>query len=252
MSKESTSLRCRPGWCPSAASSIRTESRVPRKTELRPRATPTARPGRAAVSQRMARLWEMSLDDILVAASILRNAIRSAARRTRHLQALARGGRLPADAGRRAVYHRHPAAQRDSRAAHGPRPRQRHTGRADPLRADAWPRRAVAAGDRPRRDRDAERGRKAGYRERHDALRDGAGGLFARGGGIWEADGPHHPRAAQSNRQLLRLDAHAFHARSGILARGARSVRAAVGAAADLSRPPGDPLVPPLPHCPLR
>src|SRR5712691_3865767 len=186
MSKESTSLQCRPGWCPSAACAVQTESRAPRKTELRPRATPTAPLGRAAVSHRMARLWEMSLDDILVAASILRNAIRSAARRTRHLQALARGGRLPADAGRRAVCPRHPAAQRDSRAAHGPRPRQRHPGRADPLRADAWPRGAVAAGDRSRRDRDSKRGRKAGYPEGHDALRDGARGFLALRMGIRE------------------------------------------------------------------
>ena len=58
-----------------------------------------------------------------------------------------------------ALLHRHPAAERHRLAAHGPRAQQHAAGRAVPLRAHARPRRAVAAGHRPRRHRHPDGGR---------------------------------------------------------------------------------------------
>ena len=56
------------------------------------------------------------------------------------------------------------AAERHRRAAHGPRAQRLDPGRADPLAPDARLRHALAAGLRPRGDRDAERGREAAGR----------------------------------------------------------------------------------------
>ena len=75
-----------------------------------------------------------------------------------------RGGRLSRRAagagGRRALHHRHPAAERHRLAAYGPCAQQHAAGHSLPLRAHARQGRALAAGHRPRRHRDAD-GRRA-------------------------------------------------------------------------------------------
>ena len=204
-----------------------------------------------ALSHRMPAIGEASLDDILVTASILRNGIRSAARRTWDLQALARGRRLPAAARWRAVRHRHPPTERHRRPPRRPRPEQHHPGRADPLRADARPGGRVAARDRPRRHRDAKRGREAPRQGGQDPFRRGPRGVRPLRVGVREEDREHDSRAAQGDRQLVRLVTPALHAGREILGRRARSVRAPVGRGADLSGPSRDPLVPALPDCPV-
>ena len=80
-----------------------------------------------------------------------------------HLRHLGGGGRLPrrpaGAARRRALLHRHPAAQRHRLAAYGACAQQHAAGRAGALRAHARPRRAVAARHRSRRHRHADGGR---------------------------------------------------------------------------------------------
>ena len=180
--------------------------------------------------------------------------VRSACRRAPSIRAVARGGRLhgPRGFGQAPVCDRDPAAQRHGGAAHGPGPEQRDPGRAHPLRAHAGARGAVASGHRPRRDRDAKRGGAPDRQGGKDPLRPGTGAVRGARVGVRARDRPHHPRAAQGDRRVLRLEPHPVHARPGLLARGAGGVRPPVGGGPDLSRPSRDPLVPALPHLPLR
>ena len=60
--------------------------------------------------------------------------------------------------GEEAVHHRHPAAERDRRPAHGARAQQHASRRAHPLAADAGLQRPLDARHRPRRHRHAGRG----------------------------------------------------------------------------------------------
>ncbi len=63
--------------------------------------------------------------------------------------------------GRRLLHHRHPAAQRHRRPAHGPRAQQHLPGHPHPLAPHAGLQHALGARHRPRRHRHAERGRAA-------------------------------------------------------------------------------------------
>ncbi len=70
---------------------------------------------------------------------------------------------------RRDVRDLRAAAERHRRAAHGPRAERLDPGRADPLAPDARLRHALAAGLRPRRHLDPERGREAARARGHVA-----------------------------------------------------------------------------------
>ena len=136
----------------------------------------------------------------------------------RWLRLLGRAGLLPRRPGEpeAAVHHRHPAAERDRRPAHGPRPQQHAAGRAHPLAADAGLQRPVDARHRPRRHRHAGGGREAALRRRRrrPATTSAARSWCER---IWAVEGPvrgPHPRPAPADSGCsLRLGAHALHAR---------------------------------------
>ena len=93
-----------------------------------------------------------------------RQDFRRRGRRAADQRGVGEGGGLPRrrrrQAGRRALFDRHSAAERDRLAAYRPRPQQHPPGRPDPLRADARPRRSLAAGHGPCRHRHAD-GRRA-------------------------------------------------------------------------------------------
>ena len=151
-----------------------------------------------------------------------------------HLRSLGRGGRVPGRPARacrrRAVLHRHPAAERHRLAAYGPCAQQHAAGRAVPLRAHARQGRALAAGHRPCRHRHPDGGR---------APADGAPGArparrsaarsSSRRSGQWKARvRRHHHQPAQAPRRLLRLVARALHHGRGAVARGPQGVRRAL------------------------
>ena len=129
--------------------------------------------------------------------------------------------RRPAGAARRrALHHRHSAAERHRLAAHGPRAQQHAAGHPVPLRAHARARRAVAAGHRPRRHRDPDGGR---------AADDGAAGagparhrareVPREGLGLEGRVRRHHHQPAQAARRVVRLVARALHHGRGAVAR---------------------------------
>ncbi len=141
-------------------------------------------------------------------------------------------------AARRGALRDHdPAAQRDGCAAHGARAQRHAAGRGHPLPAHARPGRAVAAGHGPRRHRHPGRGREEALRRgEEDAPRARARGLRAAHLGVEGGARQQDPRAVPAPRSLLRLDAHALHARAAHVARRARSLRAPVREGPRLSR----------------
>ncbi len=66
--------------------------------------------------------------------------------------------------------------------------------------------------------------------------------------GVGARDGVDDPAAARGDRRVVRLVAHALHARSGPLARGPGGLRPAVREGPDLPRQLHHQLVPALPH----
>ena len=150
-----------------------------------------------------------------------------------HVATLGRRRRVSRRAGgrarRKALHHRHSAAERHRLAAYGPRAQQHAAGHPLPLRAHARARRAVAAGHRPCRHRDADGGR---------AAADGAAAARPpRHGpreiprarlGVEGRERRHHHQPAQAARRLLRLVARALHHGRGAVARGPEGVRRAL------------------------
>ena len=99
---------------------------------------------------------------------------------TRLYEGWERAGAFACDPGlqRDALHHHDPAAERHRQPAHGPCADLHHPGHADPLAADAGPRRAVAAGHRPCRHRHADGGgAAAGGARATGPPRDGPRGL---------------------------------------------------------------------------
>ncbi len=86
-----------------------------------------------------------------------RPAIPTRRHRTGAVPVVDRAGPVHAPTGRPPLRDHDAAAQRDGAAAHGPRSQQHAAGRRHPVRADARPTSALAAGHRPRRHRHAER-----------------------------------------------------------------------------------------------
>ncbi len=151
-----------------------------------------------------------------------------------------------------ALLHRHSAAQRHRRPAHGACPQQHPAGYPLPLEADDRTRGAVDARDRPCRHRHPERGRKAARSRGDRPPRTGPRGLRRAGLEMAQRVGGADHQPAQAPRRLLRLGAGALHHGRGALHGGARGLRAPLRGRADLPRQPADQLVPALPHRPLR
>ena len=88
-----------------------------------------------------------------------------------HLRALARVRPVPPGAGGHGggeLLDRDPAAERDRRAAHGPRAQRLGPGLPDPVQPHARPAHALDARHRPRRHRDADAGRAAAQARGHE------------------------------------------------------------------------------------
>ena len=167
------------------------------------------------------------------------------------------GGRGPLRRRRRAPPRRdvrdlRAAAERDGRAAHGPRAQRLDPGRADPLAPDAGLRHALAARLRPRRHLDAERRREAARR----------------GGDVAAGDRPRRvPRAdvelarddraddhgpVPPPRRVARLLARALHDGRRVRRGGDDVLRPSLGRRLDLPREPDRQLVPLPPDGDLR
>ena len=109
-----------------------------------------------------------------------------------------RSGAVPARAARRrAVHHRHPAAQRHRLAAHRPRARQHAAGHPHPPRADAGQGRAVGGRHRPCRHRHPDGGRAPARRAPGQAHQLQPRGVRRQGLGVEGGKRrPDHPPAA--------------------------------------------------------
>ncbi len=117
------------------------------------------------------------------------------------------------------VRHRAATAQHHRRAAHGSRIDVLHPGHAVPPAADARVRGRVVPGDRPRRDRDAERHRAPARRRGHDQ------------GGAWPSSvSAARRRLVQGvRRPHLRADAaDGVHVRLGAITVHPRQLRTSV------------------------
>ena len=123
----------------------------------------------------------------------------------------------PERPGRRAVHHRHAAAQRHRHPAHRPRARQYAAGHPHPPRADAGQGRAVGGRHRPCRHRDPDGGRAPARRaSRRSAPISAATNSSSK---VWEwkaeSGGADHPPAAPP-RRVVRLGERALHDGRGL------------------------------------
>ncbi len=168
-------------------------------------------------------------------------ASRGAGRRPGSRRASTAPGR---EAARRDVRDLRAAAERDRRAAHGPRAQRLDPGRPDPLAPDARLRHALAARLRPRGDRDPERGREAA-RRRGDVAQ-GARPRGVRGAGLAApgGDGPRDHGPVPLARRLARLLARAVHDGRRLHRGRDALLRPRLGARLDLSGQPDRQLVP--------
>ena len=154
---------------------------------------------------------------------------------------------------RAALLHRHPAAERDGLAAHGARAQQHAAGRAVPLRAPARQGRALAAGHRPRRHRDAD-GRRAaddgaaGAGPAHHRARE----VRREGVGLEGRERLDHHQSAEAPRRLVRLEPRALHHGRGPVEGRREGVRLALRGGPDLQGQAPRQLGPEVPDGDLR
>ena len=174
-------------------------------------------------------------------------AVQAGRRRGALAAHLGGGGPLPRRRGqapRRDVRHLRAAAERDRRAAHGPRAERLDPGPADPLAPDAGLRHALAARLRPRRHRDAERRREAA--RRGGDLAQGARPRGVRGARLGaprrHRQDDHGP--VPQARRLARLRARALHDGRRLHRGGDALLRPPLGSRLDLPRQPDRQLVP--------
>ena len=137
-------------------------------------------------------------------------------------------------AGRRAVHHRHPAAERHRLAAYGPCAQQHAAGHPGPLRAHARQERAVAAGHGPRRHRHADGGRAPADGAADPPPRHRPRRIHREGLGVEGRIRRHDLQPAEAARRLLRLVARALHHGRGPVEGRPRGVRHALQGRADL------------------
>ncbi len=150
------------------------------------------------------------------------------------------------------VLHPAPAAERHRPAAHGSRVQPDDHGRADALSPDARAEHALAAGHRPRRDRDADR-RRAPARGPGNVARAARAREVRRAGlGVEGAVGLDDHRADAPARRLLRLAARVLHDGPEALARRHRDLRAALRGGSHLPRQAAGELGPGAAHRRLR
>ena len=157
---------------------------------------------------------------------------------TRQYEAWERSGALRRRPGQRqAALHDHDAAaERDRQPAYGARADLHVAGHPDPLRADARPRRAVAARHRPcrhrHRDRRLQPARRAADRQARARPRRIHRARLGMEGRVGRHD---HPPAAPA-RRLARLEPRALHDGCRAVGGGAPRLRHALPRRADLSR----------------
>ncbi len=156
-------------------------------------------------------------------------------------------------AGRAALLDRHPAAERDGLAAHGPRPQQHAAGHPVPLRAHA--RHATCSGS-PAPTMPASRRRwwssASSWSARSDRRDLGREEFVKR---VWEwkeESGGTIVNQLQAPRRLLRLVARALHDGRGPVARGAQGLRRPLQAGPDLQGQAPRQLGPEVPDRDLR
>ncbi len=158
----------------------------------------------------------------------------SALRRLGERGTFRRASRLERDA----VHHHDPAAERHRQPAYGPCADLHGAGRADPLAADAGPRRAVAAGNRPCRHRNPDGRRAPAGDRRQGPPPDGTRGVPGAGLAVESGIGRHHHAAVAPAGRLAGLATRALHHGRRAIRRGQGDVRPALSGRADLPRPP--------------
>ena len=134
----------------------------------------------------------------------------------------------PEGDGVRELLDRGPAAERDRRAAHGPRPERLDPGHADPAAPHAGRAHEVDLRHRPRGHRDAGQGREAARAGGHLARRDRPRGVHRARLGVARGVRRHDHRAVQAARRLARLRGRALHDGRGVRARGPARLRGAL------------------------
>ena len=149
-----------------------------------------------------------------------------------------RGCSIPARGGGAGqLLDRHPAPQRDRRAAHGARAQGHDHGHPDPPSPDARPAHEMDPRHRPRRDRHPDPGRAGARAGGHQPRGAGARAVRAARLGVARRARRHDHRAAQAAGRLLRLRGGALHARRGLRPGGPEGVRRAVREGLHLPRP---------------
>ena len=152
-----------------------------------------------------------------------------------------------------ALLHRHPAAQRDGLAAHGACAEQHAAGRALPLRAHARQGRALAAGHRSRRHRDADGGRApADGAAGAEPARAGAREVRREGVGVEGGERLGDPQPVEAPRRLVRLEPRALHHGRGSVEGRAQGVRRSLQRQAHLQGQAARQLGPEVPDRDLR
>ena len=144
--------------------------------------------------------------------------------------------------------HPHAATERDRFAPHGARAEVHARGLAHSVPPHARLQHALAAGDGPRRDRDADGGRAAAPTRGHDASRARARGVREARVAMEGRERRAHRRAAARPRRFSRLEALEVHDGRGHEPRRERSVRAPLRAGAHVPRDAAHQLVPGVPH----
>ena len=117
------------------------------------------------------------------------------------------------------IFHRHSAAERDRLAAHRPHARPHRDRYPDALAAHAGLQHAVPAGNRPRGNFHAARRGAPACRKGHQLPRPGPRSIRAQSLGVERRIRRHDHAADAAARRKLRLDARAFHAFAGTVAR---------------------------------
>ncbi len=147
---------------------------------------------------------------------------------------------------RRDLRDRAAAAERDRRAAHGPRAERLDPGHADAAAPDARAQHALDLRHRPCVDRRARRDREAAAGGGDDPHRRRPRGVRRARLGVAARDRRHHHPAAEAAGLHARLRPRALHHGRGLRAGGDGDVRAALRQGPDLPRQPHRQLVPGL------
>ena len=137
---------------------------------------------------------------------------------------------------RRPLFDRHSAAQRYGQPPHGACAQQHAPGHPDPLRPDEGPGRALAAGNRPCGNRDADGCRAPAGGRGKDPPRSRTRGVHRACLGLEGGIGRHDHGPVTPARRVLRLESRALHHGRGPVAGRPHGFRQALQGRPDLSR----------------